>query len=87
MRELQSDFNSSGTVCRGWLYLPVGVTRPGARAITGAAMLVVLTSLMQSLLAGLADNHAIYGGLDALDGLLILGIAACLYARSRQRES
>jgi hypothetical protein len=50
-------------------------------------MLVVLTSLVQSLIAGLADDHAIYGGLRAFDGLLILGIAAYLYARSRQRES
>jgi hypothetical protein len=86
MRELQSDFTSSGTLCRGWLYLPEGVTRPGARAITGSAVLVVLTSLVQSLLAGLADDHAVYG-LHAFDGLLILGIAAYLYARSRQRES
>jgi len=50
-------------------------------------MLVVLASLMQSLLTGLAGDHAIYGGLHAFDGLLILGIAAYLYARSRQRES
>jgi hypothetical protein len=85
--ELQSDFTSSGTFCRGWLYLPEGVTRPGTRASTGSAMLVVLTSLMQSLLAGLADDHAIYGGLHAFDGLLILGSAGYLYVRSRQRES
>ncbi len=63
------------------------IARPGARAIAGAAVLVVLTSLMQSLLAGLADDHAVYGGLHAFDGLLILGIAAYLYVRSRQRES
>ncbi len=63
------------------------IARPGARAITGSAVLVVLTSLMQSLLAGLADDHAIYGGLHAFDGLLILGIAGYLYVRSRQRES
>jgi hypothetical protein len=50
-------------------------------------MLVVLPSLMQSLLAGLAGDHAIYGGLHAFDGLLILGIAGYLYARARQRES
>ena len=87
VRELQSDFTSSGTLCRGWLYLPEGVTRPGARAIAAAAVLVVLTSLVQSLLAGLADDHSIHGGLHAFDGLLILGIAAYLYARSRQRES
>jgi hypothetical protein len=63
------------------------IARPGARAIAGSAVLVVLTSLMQSLLAGLADNHAVYGGLHAFDGLLILGIATYLYVRSRQRES
>ena len=63
------------------------MTRPGARAIAGSAVLVVLTSLVQSLLAGLDDDHAIYGGLHAFDGLLILGIAGYLYARSRQRES
>jgi hypothetical protein len=85
--ELQSDLTSPGTLCRGWLYLPEGATRPGARAITGSAVLVVLTSLMQSLLAGLANDHAIYGGLHAFDGLLILGIAGYLYVRSRQRES
>jgi len=50
-------------------------------------MLVVLTSLIQSLLAGLADDHAIHGGLHAFDGLLILGIVACLCDWSRQRES
>jgi hypothetical protein len=63
------------------------IARPGARAIIGAAVLVLLTSLMQSLLAGLADNHAVYGGLHALDGLLILGIAGYLYAWSRRRGS
>jgi Family of unknown function (DUF6220) len=63
------------------------VARPGTRAIIGSAVLVLLTSLMQSLLAGLADSHAVYGALHALDGLLILGIAGYLYARSRRRES
>ena len=59
--------------------------RPGARAITLSAVLVLLTSLMQSLLAGLGDNHAIYGGLHALDGLLILSIAGYLYFRARHQ--
>jgi len=63
------------------------VARPGTRAIILSAVLVLLTSLLQSLLAGLADNHAVYGGLHALDGLLILGIAGYLYAWSRRRES
>jgi membrane associated rhomboid family serine protease len=63
------------------------IARPGARAITGSAVLVLLTSLMQSLLAGLADSLAVFGALHALDGLLILGIAAYLYARTRRRET
>lgn len=63
------------------------IARPGARAIAGAAVLVLLTSLMQSLLAGLGEDHAAYGALHALDGLLILGVAGYLYARARQRES
>ena len=63
------------------------IARPGARAITASAILVVLTSFVQSLLAGLADDHALYGGLHALDGLLILGIAAALYASARRPRS
>jgi hypothetical protein len=62
------------------------IARPGARAIAGAAVLVLLTSLVQSLLAGLGEDHAVYGALHALDGLLILGIAGYLYARARRRE-
>jgi hypothetical protein len=63
------------------------LTRPVAHAITGSAMLVVLPSPVQSLLAGLADDHAIYRGLHAFDRLLIVGIAGYLCARARQRES
>jgi Zn-dependent protease with chaperone function len=59
----------------------------GGRAIAGSAVLVVLTSLMQSLLAGFAEDHVVFGALHALDGLLILGIAAYLYFWSRRRES
>jgi hypothetical protein len=60
--------------------------RLGTRAVIGSAVLVVLTSLMQSLLAGLADHGAIYGGLHALDGLLVLAIAGYLYAGARRHE-
>jgi hypothetical protein len=62
------------------------IARPGARAIAGSAVLVLLTSLVQSLLAGLGDDHAVYGALHALDGLLILGIAGYLYARARRQK-
>ena len=60
------------------------IARPGARAIAGSAMLVLLTGLMQSLLAGFAEDHVVFGALHALDGLLILGIAGYLYAHARR---
>ena len=63
------------------------IARPGARAVAGSAVLVLLTSLVQSLLAGLGKDHAAYGGLHALDGLLILGIAGYLYAQARRGET
>jgi hypothetical protein len=62
------------------------IARPGAHAIVGSAVLVLLTSLVQSLLAGLGKDHAAYGGLHALDGLLILGIAGYLFFWSRRHE-
>jgi hypothetical protein len=52
-----------------------------------AGVLVVQTCLLQSLLAGLADNATLYGGLHALDGLLVLGIAGFLYASARRWRS
>ena len=62
------------------------IARPGARAIIGSAVLVVLTALLQSLLAGLGEDHAVYGALHALDGLLILGVASCLLFWTWRRE-
>jgi Family of unknown function (DUF6220) len=63
------------------------VARPGIRAIAGSAVVFVLTALMQSLLAGLADDQAFFGGLHALDGLLILGTAGYLYVTARRQQS
>jgi hypothetical protein len=62
------------------------VARAGRAAIIGAAAIVVLINVAQSLLASLADDHALFGGLHAFDGLAIIGIAAWLWARSRPRE-
>ena len=62
------------------------IARPGARAITGSVVLALLTNLMQSLLAGLADSQAVFGALHALDGLLILGIAGYLDAHARRQK-
>jgi predicted anti-sigma-YlaC factor YlaD len=77
---------SMGAIALVILVLAV-IARPGGRAIAGSAVLVVLTSLMQSLLAGFAEDHVVFGALHALDGLLILGIAAYLYFWPRQRAS
>jgi Mn2+/Fe2+ NRAMP family transporter len=63
------------------------IARPGALPVALSGVLVVQTTLLQSLLAGLADNAALYGGLHALDGLLVLGIAGYLYATSRRRRA
>ena len=63
------------------------LARPGARAIILSAVLFLLAFLMQSVLASLGDNTAFFGGLHALDGLLILGIAGFLYASSRRWRS
>ena len=60
--------------------------RPGARAIILSTVLFLLTFLMQSVLASLADEHAFFGGLHALDGLVILGTAGYLYATSRRPQ-
>jgi hypothetical protein len=57
--------------------------RPGRAAVIWSLVLVVQTSFAQSLLAGLADDHALYGGLHAFDGVAALGIAAWLWVRSR----
>jgi hypothetical protein len=58
--------------------------RCGTRSVSLAAVLFVLTSVVQSLLAGLADSTAVYGGLHALDGLAIVGIAVLLYTSARR---
>jgi hypothetical protein len=63
------------------------VARPGLRAVMGSVVLFLLVFLVQSLLASLADNTVWFGGLHALDGLAILGIAAFLYLAARRQHS
>ena len=59
--------------------------RPGKPALWLAVALVVQTCLLQSLLDGLADDTAVFGGLHALDGLLIAASAGVQYALVRRR--
>jgi hypothetical protein len=63
------------------------VARPGVRAVLGSVLLFLLVVLVQSLLAGLADSTVWFGGLHALDGLAILGLAAFLYLAARRQHS
>jgi hypothetical protein len=53
--------------------------RPGARQVVLAAVLVLQTAFLQSLLAGLGDDSPMWGGLHALDGVLAIGVAGYLY--------
>ena len=63
------------------------IARAKARAIVGAVLLVFMTSFLQSLLAGLADDHVVFGALHATDGLLILAIPAYLYLWTGRRAA
>jgi Family of unknown function (DUF6220) len=63
------------------------IARPGVRAVLASVLLFLLVVVVQSLLAGLADSSVWFGGLHALDGLAILGIAAFLYLAARRQHS
>jgi Family of unknown function (DUF6220) len=59
--------------------------RPGRPVLWLAGALVVQTCLLQSLLDGLAGGTAAFGGLHALDGLLIAASAGWQYVLVRRR--
>jgi hypothetical protein len=59
--------------------------RPGRLTLWLAGTLVVQTCLLQSLLDGLGDDSAAFGGLHALDGLLIAASAGVQYVLVRRR--
>jgi len=59
--------------------------RAGRLALWLAGALVVQTCLLQSLLDGLAGDTAVFGGLHALDGLVIAASAGVQYALARRR--
>ncbi len=60
------------------------LAQAGARAIGVAAVLFLLATLGQSLLAVLGQDSAWWGGLHALDGLLMLGLAGFLQSTARR---
>jgi len=59
--------------------------RAGRLALWLAGALVVQTCLLQSLLDGLGDDSAVFGGLHAFDGLLIAASAGIQYVLARRR--
>jgi Family of unknown function (DUF6220) len=56
--------------------------RAGRRAITLSILLVLLANVAQSLLASLGEQAPLIGGLHALDGLVIVGIAGFLHGKA-----
>ncbi|NYJ05374.1 DUF6220 domain-containing protein [Petropleomorpha daqingensis] len=61
------------------------VSRAGRRDVVLALVLVLLTGGAQSLLADAGGSGAFWGGLHALDGLVILGIAGFLHGAAIRR--
>jgi hypothetical protein len=62
------------------------VTRAGTRDVVLALVLVLLAGGAQSLLAEAGGSGAFWGGLHALDGLVIIGIAGFLHAAAIRRS-
>jgi hypothetical protein len=60
------------------------LARAGGRAIGVAAVLLLLVAVVQSLLASVGEDSAFVGGLHALDGLVILGLAGYLQGTARR---
>jgi hypothetical protein len=59
------------------------VARTSKFAIWGSLALVVLIEVVQVVLAANGKDHAWVGGLHALDGVIILGLAGSMHMRSR----
>jgi hypothetical protein len=61
------------------------IARVGTRDVVLAAVVLVLAAFGQSLFRGLAEFAAFWGGLHALDGVVILGITGFLHATAIRR--
>jgi Family of unknown function (DUF6220) len=55
------------------------VAKEGNRTVGLAVLLLVLTAVVQSVLAALGDDTPFFGALHALDGLALLGLAGFLH--------
>lgn len=65
------------------LLVLVLIARPGARLVVLTVVLVVLMAAGQPLLADLGEDHAWVGGLHAIVGIGLLGMASRLLVESR----
>lgn len=55
------------------------VAKEGNRSVGLAALLLVLTAVVQSVLSALGDGTPFFGALHALDGIALLGLAGFLH--------
>jgi hypothetical protein len=62
------------------------VARASGRTIAVSVVVALLANLGQSILASAGENTAFFGGLHALDGLAILGLAGYLFGEARRRH-
>jgi hypothetical protein len=62
------------------------VARPGTRHLVGAAILFVLTGIAQTVFANLGGDASYFGGLHALDGVAVIGLAGFLQASTVRRR-
>ncbi len=60
------------------------IARRSRSSVVLSVVLALLSFLAQSILAGLGEDTAFFGGLHAVDGLAILGIAGYLHAVARK---
>lgn len=63
------------------------VARAGARTVVVTLVVALLANVVQSVLATWGEDSPILGGLHALDGLAILGLASFLFGEARERAA
>jgi hypothetical protein len=67
------------------MFIAALVARTGKTKIWVSIILVLLIELVQSALAGGGEDHHWLGGLHALNGLIILGLAGWMHNITRAR--
>jgi hypothetical protein len=67
------------------MFIAALVARTGKTKIWVSIVIALLAELVQSALAGGGEDHHWLGGLHALDGVIILGLAGWMHKVSRDR--